>query len=302
MEGEREREKVEMQSRVSRRYTAVFTRPSRSLWTWQRYLRGINEPGNRVQRNYLSFSHRGQIRAIVTRDPRVEDRSGDSIGIDRSSLKRERSRSRSRATASVLTSAGLQPLVYYSCPGLNRDWQRIWFRPLFGRFWKPYREFSTCFSCNQRKIKIVAFFSRLLFRPVIGYFWLRMRVRLEQMIFPRLVTRFSVTRRKKGAWRTKKKKKRKTRCYLSASQPSELLILEYTMEILKFIGLYVELASLQIYHVIYLFVYCKRPGLFRICMYMYVLIHCTWKFDMSVIECVGWTLDLKRDTESFKKL
>ena len=200
-----------MQSRVSRRYTAVFTRPSRSLWTWQRYLRGINEPGNRVQRNYLSFSHRGQIRAIVTRDPRVEDRSGDSIGIDRSSLKRERSRSRSRATASVLTSAGLQPLVYYSCPGLNRDWQRIWFRPLFGRFWKPYREFSTCFSCNQRKIKIVAFFSRLLFRPVIGYFWLRMRVRLEQMIFPRLVTRFSVTRRKKGAWRTKKKKKKEKR-------------------------------------------------------------------------------------------
>lgn len=83
---------------------------------------------------------------------------------------------------------------------------------------------------------------------------------------------------KKRRVENKKKKKRKTRCYLSASQPSELLILEYTMEILKFIGLYVELASLQIYHVIYLFVYCKRPGLFRICMYMYVLIHCTWKF------------------------
>lgn len=92
------------------------------------------------------------------------------------------------------------------------------------------------------------------------------------------------TTKKKGAWRTKKKKE-KMRCYLSASQPSELLILEYTMEILEFIGLYVELASLQIYHVIYSFVYCKRAGLFRI---PYVCTHicaCTWmwKFDMSVI-------------------
>lgn len=63
------------------------------------------------------------------------------------------------------------------------------------------------------------------------------------------------------------------RCYLSASQPSELLILEYTMEILEFIGLYVELASLQIYHVIYSFVYCKRTGLFCICMYSYICVY-----------------------------
>lgn len=81
------------------------------------------------------------------------------------------------------------------------------------------------------------------------------------------------TTKKKGAWRTKKKKKEKMRCYLSASQPSELLILEYTMEILEFIGLYVELASLQIYHVIYSFVYCKRAGLFRICMYSYICVY-----------------------------
>lgn len=55
-----------------------------------------------------------------------------------------------------------------------------------------------------------------------------MRVRLEQMIFPRLVTRFSVTRRKKGAWRTKKKKKKE----------NALLFISESTERAAYIGIY----------------------------------------------------------------